>query len=109
MRFKTLMDSLIKLCGIMQSTAIDLFPSTIVGAQYQYIAPGDGYLALNLASSGYYIQRSGVVMCEAHFSTHGNTGCTVPVKKGETIIIYVDDHVDGSRLYVRFFKLYNSP
>lgn len=109
MRFKTLMNSLIKLCGIMQTTAIDLSSPTIIGNQYRYTAPADGYLALNLASDGYYIQRSGTVMCEAHFCTTGNTGCTVPVKKGETLVVDVGNYTVGNRLYVKFFKLYNSP
>lgn len=109
MSFKSLLTSLIMRCGIMHSVAIDLTSPTIVGKQYRYIAPGDGYLAVSIATDGYYIQRSGVVMSEARFSTTGNCGSTVPVKKGETIIVDVGNYTEGSRLDIKFFKLYNSP
>ena len=107
MSFKTLMASLTKQCGTIGSSAIDLTPSSVSGADRMYVSPGDGFFCFSVYSNGYFVQTAGVVMGEAHFTPDAHCGCTIPVKKGEDILLNVSNYT-GGRLAVQFFKLNNS-
>lgn len=107
MSFKTLMASLTKQCGTIGYSATDLTPSSVSGSDRIYVSPGDGFFCFCVYSNGYYVQKAGTVMGEAHFTTNGHCGCTIPVKKGESILLNVSNYTSG-RLDVRFFKLNNS-
>ena len=104
---KTLLASLTKQCGTIGYSATDLTPSSVSGSDRMYVSPGDGFFCFCVYSNGYFVQKASTVMGEAHFTTDRNCGCTIPVKKGESILLNVQNHTSG-RLDVRFFKLNNS-
>ena len=108
MSFKTLMASLTKQCGVIETTATEFQnPSPNAGGSYTYTASANGFINFSVNCQGYYVQKNNLTMCEAYGERVLNVGATFPVRKGEIFSLFLTGY-SGGRLVVKQISLSNS-